>query len=73
MDALQPFTEPCSVSKCQRSDPDVVYTYTRRLGAWSVWPFYEENAYVPEGGSKRRRVVTPTSISVFNSYDMKGL
>ena len=29
--------------------------------------------YVPEGGNERRRVTTPTSISLIDSYDVKSL
>ena len=35
--------------------------------------FMEWNAYVPEGGNEEERVATPTSISIFDSYDMKTL
>ena len=35
--------------------------------------FYEYNAYVPEGGNEGERKATPTSISIFDSYDMKTL
>ena len=31
------------------------------------------NAYVPEGGNERGRGATPTSISIFDSYDIKTL
>ena len=32
-----------------------------------------QNAYVPEGGIEGGREATPTSISIFASYDMKTL
>ena len=35
--------------------------------------FMKENAYVPEGGNGEGRVATPTSISIFDFYDMKSL
>ena len=35
--------------------------------------FMEWNVYVPEGGNERGRDATPTSISIFDSYDMKTL
>ena len=35
--------------------------------------FMEENGYVPEGRNEEGRVATPTSISIFDSYDMKTL
>ena len=35
--------------------------------------FMKQNAYVPEGGNEGGRVATPTSISIFDSYDMKSL
>jgi hypothetical protein len=33
----------------------------------------KQNAYVPEGRNERGRVATPTSFSIFDSYDMKSL
>ena len=35
--------------------------------------FMKINAYYPEGGNERRRIATPTSISIFDSDDMKSL
>ena len=32
-----------------------------------------ENGNFPEGGNEEGRVATPTSFSIFNSYDMKSL
>ena len=33
--------------------------------------FTESNAYVPGGGNEIGRGATPTSISIFDSYDIK--
>ena len=35
--------------------------------------FMEKNAYVPEGRNEWGKGVFPTSISIFDSYDMKSL
>ena len=35
--------------------------------------FMNQNAYVPEDGNEGERVATPTSFSMFDSCDMKGL
>ena len=35
--------------------------------------FIQKNACVPEGGIEGGREATPTSISIFDSYDMKTL
>ena len=35
--------------------------------------FMKQNAYIAEGGNEGGRVATPTSISIFDSYDMKSL
>ena len=35
--------------------------------------FMMQNAYVPDGRIEQVRVVTPTSFSIFDSYDMKSL
>ena len=35
--------------------------------------FMKYNAYVAEGGNEEGRKATPTSISTFDSYDMKTL
>jgi hypothetical protein len=35
--------------------------------------FMKYYAYVPEGRNGRGRVATPTSFSIFDSYDMKSL
>ena len=35
--------------------------------------FMKENAYVLEGGNERGRGATPTSISIFDSFDIKTL
>ena len=35
--------------------------------------FIMQNAYVPEGGIEGGMEATPTSISIFDSYDMKTL
>ena len=35
--------------------------------------FIKQNAYVPEDGNEEGRVATPTSISKFDSCDMKRL
>ena len=35
--------------------------------------FMKWNADVPEGGNEEGRVATTTSISIFDSYDMKSL
>ena len=35
--------------------------------------FMKYNVYVLEGGNKGGRVATPTSFSVFDSFDMKTL
>ena len=35
--------------------------------------FIQQNAHVPEGGIEGGREANPTSISIFDSYDMKTL
>lgn len=35
--------------------------------------FIKSNGYVPEGRNEEGRVATPTSISIFDSLDMKIL
>ena len=35
--------------------------------------FHTGYTLVPEGGNEGGRVVTPTSISIFDSYDLKTL
>ena len=35
--------------------------------------FMKQNAYVAEGGNEKGREVTPTSISIFDSYDINTL
>ena len=49
----------------------VPYYYTRAQNVCPGWPVYGENALVAEGSNEGERKVTPTSISIFDSYDMK--
>ena len=40
---------------------------------YAVLPFYDVNAYVPEGRNEGGRKATPTSISIFDFFDIKTL
>ena len=40
---------------------------------YAVWPVYTVKRLCPEGGIEGGREATPTSISIFDSYDMKTL
>ena len=39
----------------------------------AVLPVSTVNAFVPEGGNEGEREATPTSISIFDFYDIKTL
>ena len=40
---------------------------------WMPVQFGLQNAYVPEGGNEEKKGATPTSILIFDSYDIKTL
>ena len=48
-----------------------IYTVLQMFTQFDL--FIMENAYVPVGGNERGRGATPTSISIFDSYDIKTL
>ena len=43
------------------------------FGVWCGWPVCEVICLCSRGGSEGGRVATPTSFSIFDSYDMKTL
>ena len=49
-----------------------IYLYTGRQNVWSGSPVYEVKCLCPEGRNERRRVSTPTSFLIFDSYAMKS-